>query len=293
MKRFLLPLVALSIAFTSCSRDNDDVINNPITNPITQGDLLAEITEEGNAHYRFNTYFTYDGEKLQSSHGIEGSTGYSYDGEKISRSRRERGYFGTWETRYIYNPNGTLKTAVETYTRQTRYIDSNTQEEGIINHKTETSREYTYAGNMVKVKQTSQYSDDSDRTPEQESTITNHTFTLDNGNIIKRETEVYSGTIETVTYTYDNKVNPLSKIKGLAALNVEFRVIDAVTQLGTQEVYANKNNITLIKTTLKDSYNTLRDTQESNVYEYNSKGYPTKKTNTSEGYTNIYTYKYK
>lgn len=284
MKRFLLPLVALSIALTSCSRDNDDVINNPITNPVEQGDLLAEITTEEHGFLN-DTYFSYDGDKIQSSRNRD-HISYTYNGNQITNINFERGHYGNWSIRYIYNPNGTLKTTLQTHTsKRIDYVDSATQEIKFINNKTETSREYTYTGNIVKVKQTSVYSNDR-RTEDTRTDIQEHTFTLDNGNIIKQETEIYTGVVETITYTYDDKINPLNNIKGFSALNVEFRLIDGYSQIGLQNIYANKNNIT-------SQHNSHNNSRESNVYEYNSKGYPTKKTNTSEGYTNIYTYKYK
>lgn len=296
MKRFLLPLVALSIALTSCSRDNDDVINNPITNPVEQGNLLAEISGVENG--TLNSYFTYNGDKIQSSSIVDGNTSYTYDGDKITNSYRERYQLGIFNTRYIYNPNGTLKTTLETHTNKIYAPNFTTQTATLTNYKWETTREYTYIGNIVKVKVTTIESND--KTSDTETTIRNHTFTLDNGNIIKKEIQTTDWIINTTTYTYDNKINPLSKVKGLAALNIEFQLTSGflLQDVGLFDMNINRNNITFAKTTTNAYHNQPDVSQESNVYEYNSKGYPTKRTNT---YTNIeantntstYIYKYK
>lgn len=269
MKKFLLPFVALSIILTSCSRDNDDVINNPISNPVAQGDLLVEITHPDEPS--FIPRFTYNGDKLQGFTGGDGNMSFTYDGDQITNIYRDKGpLLGNWFTRYAYNPDGTLLYSAGVHKGERRHPNSTADSLILINYKVETVREYTYTGNIVKVKETIKSSDD--LSSDVRTMVQEHSFTLDNGNIIKKVIETnygYKSNI-TTTFTYDNKINPLGKIKGLAALNIEF-------SLGNDEgpgtfIYMNGNKNNILSEKIEGQ------TGSTFEYEYNSKGYPTKQT---------------
>lgn len=295
MKRFLLPLVALSLALTSCNRDNDDVINNPITNPVEQGNLLAEITEEG----RILSQFIYDGAKIQSSSWTDGALSYSYTGDQITAIHRDKGLFGTWDIRYTYNSDGTLHSAFSThiYERPVGYDNNNDVIMG--KYKEIATREYTYTNNnnTINVKET--YDDYIIKNNTDEKTgiggTNEFTFTLNNGNItskIIKPQDRLSDT-DTTIYSYDNKVNPLHNIKGFSALAIDFNIMYLT------HINGNKNNILTEKRSFINPKGIESESHQNiSEYEYNSKGYPTKQTTVSSGphrkdFTTISHYKYK
>lgn len=293
MKRILLPLLALSIAFISCNRDNDD-ITNPIENPVEQGNLLADITEDG----RISSQFIYDGAKIQSSSWVDGALSYSYTGDQITAIHRDKGLFGTWDIRYTYNSDGTLHSAFSThiYERPVGYDNNNDVIMG--KYKEIATREYTYTNNnTVNVKET--YNDYIIKNNTDEKTgiggTNEFTFTLNNGNItskIIKPQDRLSDT-DTTIYTYDNKVNPLHNIKGFSALAIDFNIMYLT------HINGNKNNILTEKRSFINSKGIESESHQNiNEYEYNSKGYPTKQTTVSSGpgrkdFTIISHYNYK
>lgn len=293
MKRILLPLLALSIAFISCNRDNDD-ITNPIENPVEQGNLLADITEDG----RILSQFIYDGAKIQSSSWTDGALSYSYTGDQITSIHRDKGLFGTWDIRYTYNSDGTLHSAFSThiYERPVGYDNNNDVIMG--KYKEIATREYTYTNNnTINVKET--YDDYIIKNNTDEKTgiggTNEFTFTLNNGNItskIIKPQDRLSDT-DTTIYTYDNKVNPLHNIKGFSALAIDFNIMYLT------HINGNKNNILTEKRSFINSKGIESESyQNINEYEYNSKGYPTKQTTVSSGpgrkdFTIISHYNYK
>lgn len=281
MKRILLPLLALSIAFISCNRDNDD-ITNPIENPVEQGNLLADITEEG----RILSQFIYDGDKIKSSGFVDGNNSYSYTGNQITAIHREKGTFGTWDIRYTYNSDGTLHSAFSThiYERPVGYDNNNDIIMG--KYKEIATREYTYTNNnTINVKETyDDYIIKNNTDEKVDSNIAEYIFVMNNGNIIsktKKQQNIYSGAT-TTTYTYDNKMNPLNNIKGFSALSIEFHLIEE--HIGAIHLHGNKNNILTEKYSTVDSRGVeINSYQNISEYEYNSKGYPTKQTSVSSG----------
>lgn len=298
MKRILLPLLALSIAFISCNRDNDD-ITNPIENPVEQGNLLADITEEG----RILSQFIYNGDKVKSSGFVDGNNSYSYTGNQITAIHREKGTFGTWDIRYTYNSDGTLHSAFSThiYERPVGYDNNNDVIMG--KYKEIATREYTYTNNnnTINVKET--YDDYIIKNNTDEKTgiggTNEFTFTLNNGNItskIIKPQDRLSDT-DTTIYTYDNKINPLNNIKGFPALSIEFHLIEE--HIGAIHLHGNKNNILTEKRSFINPRGIENESyQNINEYEYNSKGYPTKQTTVSSGpdrkdFTIISHYNYK
>lgn len=297
MKKFLLPLVALSIILTSCSRDNDDVINNPITNPVVQGDLLAEITTN-TSHSIGTGRFTYNGDKLQSSASLDGDMSYTYIEDQIRYIRRSKGPMGIWDINYTYNPDGTLKQVDQIHNYEYRSHDP---ARAIENRKEIATREYTYVGNnTINVKSIAKtYRENSNEVFS--IFIAEYTFTINNGNIVKKieksqfkegnDTSSFMNnpTTTTITYTFDDKINPLHNIKGLSAIAIDFHTID---NKDVFSMYVNKNNI-LEKRVDIDGRSIE---QTTNQYEYNSKGYPTKLTSTIVNRitdTTVYNYIYK
>lgn len=273
MKRILLPLLALSIVFISCNRDNDSDITNLIENPVEQGDLLAEIiTEEGS----LSTQFIYDGNKIKSSNWTDGNISYTYIGDQITAIHRDKGLLGAWDIKYTYTPNGTLHSAYEIHNYES---PNNNDREIMEKHKTISIREYTYAGNnTINVKETSDNYIIKKNTDEKiNSNVVEYTFTMNNGNIISKiiKPQDRLSNTDTLIYTYDDNVNPLHNIKGFSALAIDFNIMYLT------HINGNKNNILSEKYTSFDSRGIEKERdsyQDISKYEYNSKGYPTKQT---------------
>lgn len=271
MKKILLPLMALGIVLTSCSRDNDDSISNPIVNPIKLEDLLAEIS--GN----FYTTINYNDDKISSSIGIDGNTTYTYTNNLITSISRDRGMYGKQNIQYTYYPDGNLKTASEIFVHSmgTYFMQTDLIFREIL------TREYIYNGDQVNVKETRDIYSNQDTDKIEPTAIVEYNITMKNGNIIRKEVtgrdilKDFSNQYSyTSIYRYDNKVNPLSKIKGLSALQLELNLIDYQNNAGAENIHITSSNNNLI-------YSNIDGHENSINYEYNSKGYPIKKSETN------------
>lgn len=292
MKRILLPLVAFSIALASCSRDNDDVINNPITNPVEQGDVLVSVINDPSTSFDF--HFTYDGDKLRTG-GVDLSN-IVYTGDKITEITINRGttLHGIRNMKFTYNNDGTLKSTSEIQTIE-RYIigtyNPTTNKPITYTLRYIRNREYSYVGNNIKITENINHSSNNPNYPiNNEISAREYTLTMENGNLVRKEvrsnsTNSYLSDSYTATYRYDDKINPLNKIKGISAIAVELNLMDAYLDL-----IGYKNNLVY--------YNTY-GTDHTIEYEYNSKGYPTKSTEkyiggvNNETYTEVKYYNYK
>lgn len=223
MKRILLPLMAMTIALTSCSRDNDDVTNptnppttNPATlptNPVeqrkkikhiglsdywsTQGPHIPGIHEfdEGLAPF-YHESFHYNGDFLSYTSHQHHTT---YEGDKIISMK-----YGRYIIDFTYNSNGTLKSSV-----------AKNETHGTL----EESREYSYINNeTIKVKEIK-------RSLQGEYITKEYTLTMEGDKLIKKVSS-NNNTIEAYHYHYDEYENPISHIKGFAALAIERDFLD-------------------------------------------------------------------
>lgn len=265
MKRILLPLIAVSIALTSCSRDNDD-INNPIVNPVNAGTLPTKI--EGS----LTTNITYNGDKVAKWGDYE----ITYTGDLITKLTRDENIHHL----YFYNPDGTLKMTI----LDLRNISS---------ASSSFATYYTYKpNNIVEVEiygVNFERGNDDVSQLEKRYKIHEGTYTIRNGNIYEVNTINYTPSglgynKETITYEYDNKNNPYKNIKGLSALALDNN-IRTWSWVGTRiddgeglNIKGLNNNITKAHTQsvrFENNVEVNRENYTTNYeYEYNDKGYP-------------------
>lgn len=243
MKRFLLPLVALSIALTSCNRDNDDVINNPITNPVEQPMLITQIDFTDNFSSLKGTFsFSYDGDKIKESllkteDGILNEhIYYTYTDDKIT-SIKYTNSFEENEIFFTYNTDGTLKSStsgniVSTYTY-------NADNSVIVNYQVNGSNKTTAH--------------------------------IKNGNLVELQSPEGIHTI-----TYDTQHNPFKNIKGLTDIGLDLYLISSFGAYEHTFYYfgAFTNNIMTISEP---------NGNKQFTYEYNSSGFPIKGTELHTG----------
>lgn len=274
MKRILLPLMAMSIALTSCSRDNDDV-TNPIVNPVAQAKKLVGIsgtvihTPPGGVIYPADITIEYNGDFLKKMGGVFGGVDllYHYNGDKISSIEvANRGLPDPQYAEFTYNPNGTLKSAKE--------VKSN----GYSSY--EITREYEYINNStikMTLKSVSTHNGSTGSTG-----YSYYTLTMNNGKLVKWESFDESGNIlERHQYRYDDKKNPMNEIKGFAALavDIEFgRYIGWSTTISAEyhknQVRAFKNNV--VSQTIEYLNYNIHSEEYEHQYQYNQDNYPTK-----------------
>lgn len=267
MKRFLLPLIAISIALISCSRDNDD-FTNPIENPIAQAKKLTKITRNfdnfghsgGGAPF-LGTEFEYNGDLLKNIF-YYGEQVYHYNGEQISAIEIVSGS-RPQKIEFIYNPDGTLKSSFQKFDTGGTTTDRTT------------SREYHYINaNTIKVKEVLKWTDSNSEIK------TEYTLTMNGDNLVRKEifNEENSRT-QIHQYTYDNKKNPLREVKGMAALSVAMHLMDFhFHDMYNFQISSFKNNI--LSETIDEKYTysstTSRLAEIDYQYQYNQEGYPTR-----------------
>ncbi|MCD0470691.1 hypothetical protein [Flavobacterium sp. JAS] len=244
-------LTCIILIFTSCTTDE----NNDNTNLI----LPKTITSKDQT-----TTFTYEGNKIVSISSKSTLTYFTYDGNQIVKEIRYSKYEGK-ETKYseiVYTYlNGKLDTGMLTYNGSDdgeKYVYSYNEDDTI--------KKETYRSNKKTGKQS-------------ENCITD-ILTFKNGNLIKSvsnwEDKPY---ITTCRYDYDANNNAFKNILGL---NLLLDQADFDSELN----FSSSNNINTFNvfTNLVPGtdpelatiiFEPFRDTMN---YEYNKKGYPTKKT---------------
>lgn len=234
MKRILLPLMAMSIALTSCSRDNDDVTNptnppttnpaTPPTNPVEQRKKIRGISIElpnfdiyqlpDDAFPFLSANLFYNGDLLTSIDPYD----VIYDRDLIVS-------LNNGATTFTYNSNGTIKSSIQ---KINHYLNP-----------TEISREYTYINNeTIKVREVK-------KSRNQDDVIKEHTLTIYNDNLVSKETiDLARPHIKEVhTYSYDDRENPIRRINGFSSIAIEIDFLEGNPSL----LKAFKNNITKIE----------------------------------------------
>lgn len=248
MKKFLCLFGALILTITSCSSNDDD-------SGKTKTAILPKTVKYTNPAYpeENNTAtFTYDGNKIVSIVSNNNKTEYTYDGNKIIK-----------EADYDIVDSKATKTYEVVYSYNLEKLTSVAYAENF------TSQFPTgqYKGRSV-------YTYNTDGTINKESYSTNATtgietknsylevLTFQNGNLIKKvDSQTASEPVYVTTrlYEYDTNNNPSKNILGFSLL------------LDQDE--ADVNN--LLKHTDTSTSGTY---VYKTTYEYNSDGYPTKKT---------------
>lgn len=251
----LLHILLISALFTGCSSNNDDVTPEDTT-PI----LPVKITETTKSG---NTYFStikYDGDKILEMNDDDGSkTVYTYNGNNIVKT-------------VDYDKNSKIE-----YTREFKYANDRLSSEKITNTHTGTLSYtiiYNYINdNTVKYKLLESSTYNPSTGTYSNLKYTDYETTLVNGNLSKIKRTLSSGTVVNRIYTYDNKNNPASNIKGLTKINL----------LSSYDGGSGINNITKLISSSTDSFFNYTNTSS---YEYNSNNYPIKQVTNYTGGAN-------
>jgi hypothetical protein len=261
MKTKLLYYLIASIAliFASCTND-DNSDNNSLILPKT-----ITYRHQDNTIYQTAT-FTYDGNKIVSISSEKSLIEFTYDGNQIVKEIQYSRYEGKetkyYEILYTYL-NDKLETGVLTFGSQYQY---NGKKYMYSYNEDGTVKKETYDTDIETGKQSENYSTD--------------ILTFENGNLIKSvsnwEDRPY---ITTCRYEYDVKNNAFKNILGLnllldlADFSSEFNFF-SLNNINTFHVVTNLvpgTDPKLATIAFEPFGNTMN-------YEYNKKGYPTKRT---------------
>ncbi|KIX21948.1 hypothetical protein SY27_04500 [Flavobacterium sp. 316] len=190
MKKILTLVSAIALVFTSCSKDDDSVVDE------AENILLKKtiLTEGGNTE----TYdWTYDGNKLVSNISNDGSKLlYTYTGDLLTKIEEFDGASLEFTTNYFYN-NGKLVSMEEIST------GSSQKERTDYTYNSDGTVSFTKYAIVIATNAT--------------STINNGKLFFANNNVIKRE-EISTYSTITTTYLYDDKKNPFMNVVGLDKL---------------------------------------------------------------------------
>ncbi|CAM4076095.1 MULTISPECIES: hypothetical protein [Flavobacterium] len=239
MKKFLTLVSAIALVFTSCSKD-DDSGTNEAENTLLKKTIYTEGTDT-------DLYdATYDGNKIVSFIGStdNSKTLYTYTGDLITKIEDFDNTTLEFTTNYFYN-NGKLVSMeeIESGATQKNRTDYTYNSDGTVSF---TNYSIVIATNVT-------------------NTIHNGKLFFANNNIIKKEV-IRTNSTSTTTYLFDDKKNPAINIIGFDKL--------------LDEDKSQKNNITKETevaeytsggTTTTDTYIT------TNVFSYNSSGFPIQK----------------
>lgn len=250
-KKLLFCLSVFLLILNSCSKEDYDSSENTIL-PKTLTTIYPDYPD-GN----FVTKIIYDGNKIVSISNKSGRTDYTYDGDHILTEIKYNLTDGqkVKYTQYGYT-NDSLKTVTTSLNgEETRYV-------------------YIYNNDGTIEKET--YHLDNNKGKESKKTEQD-ILTFVNGNVVKSEfNSGGSGTdvITTSRYEYDTNNNAFKNITGLNLL------LDQAN-FGTEISFSSANNIKrhIVFSIQAPSSNIEFEPYANTMkYEYNKKGYPTKKT---------------
>lgn len=261
MKTKLLYYLIASIAliFASCTND-DNSDNNSLTLPKT-----ITYRHQDNTIYQTAT-FTYDSNKIVSISSEKSLIEFTYDGNQIVKEIQYSRYEGKetkyYEILYTYL-NDKLETGVLTFGSQYQY----------------NGKKYMYSYNEDGTVKKETYDTDIE-TGKQSENYSTGILTFENGNLIKSvsnwEDRPY---ITTCRYEYDVKNNAFKNILGLnllldlADFSSEFNFF-SLNNINTFHVVTNL----VPGTDPKLATIAFEPFGHTMNYEYNKKGYPTKRT---------------
>jgi hypothetical protein len=240
MKKFLCLFSVALLAFTSCSKDDNDSStpapsilvkliaefegDKPVSRDVLyNGNKVASITSADGSQKKF----TYTGdfitkmEIINNNGALQGTVEYQYtNGKMVSYVRKEAGATYNYKTEYVHNTDGTVS-----------------YEEFRINVSTGVEQEYGEIGKL----------------------------TYKDGNLIKKESSFY-GSDSVYTYEYDDKNSPSKNMTGNSLL------IDALTDVSV-------NNVIKETQTSKSGGNVYTYIT-TYTYSYDADNYPTLKVAT-------------
>jgi YD repeat-containing protein len=266
-KKLLYCLSVFLLILNSCSTENYDSSENTIL-PKTLITLYPD-----NPERNFVTKIIYEGNKIVSISNKSGRTDYTYDGDHILSEIKYNLTDGqkVKYTKYGYT-NDSLKTVTTSLNeKETKYV-------------------YIYNDDGTISKET--YDLDSNTGKESKKTEQD-ILTFVNGNVVKSESNWGgSGTdvLTTSRYEYDTNNNAFKNITGLNLL------LDQAN-FGTEISFSSANNLKrhIVFSSQGPSSNIEFEPYANTMkYEYNKRGYPTKKTtyDYAERITEIVEYTY-
>lgn len=252
MQKNLLCLLVILSVFNSCSNEEYDSSENTIL-PKTLKTIYPTFPSEN-----YDTNFIYDGNKIVSIKNKNGRRDYEYDGNRIVR-----------ETVYSFYKGKETKSSENLFTYENDKLKTVTKFAN--GQATKYAYSYNDDGSITK----GTYNLDSD-TGKESKKYGKEVITIINGNIGKSEYnwgDDYD-VISVAKYEYDINKNVFKNITGLNLLLDQFS-LDYETNLSS-----NNNNMKLyyVKNIQGPSSSIVFEPYWFKMeYEYNKKGYPTKK----------------
>ena len=228
MKKVILGLVAIA-ALVSCKKDDDNGGFNNNGNPtIKEGTFPKEITykdkngvieakvvytivggkisgwnwatyENGQPRSPQNSIVTYKGELLEKVESRRETETYTYEGNKLVK-KVEVSDDESKETIYTYEGNNLSKATKKKLLKAYRGGQDATEYK---------ETDFRYEGNLVIVNEKS-YVELADKSKINQSVDGTTIYTVENGNVVKKEKTISPSHKRTTVYTYDNKNNPNS-----------------------------------------------------------------------------------
>lgn len=228
MKKVILGLVAIT-ALVSCKKDDDNGGFNNNGNPtIKEGTFPKEITlkdkngaieakavytivggkisgwnwatyENGQPKSPQNTIVTYKGELPEKVESPGETETYTYEGNKLVK-KVEVSDYESKETIYAYEGNNLSKATEKKLLKAYRGGQDATKYK---------ETDFRYEGNLVIVNKKS-YVELADKSKINQSVDGTTIYTVENGNLVKKEETISPSYKRTTVYTYDNKNNPKS-----------------------------------------------------------------------------------
>lgn len=256
-KKLLCFLSAILLVFNSCSNDDSHIAENTI--------LPKTITyKDGNNKIYQTTTFTYDDNKIIGISGENFYINFIYEGNQIVKEIQYRDFGeGYSEKSYRYS-NDSLKSVTKLLNgKETRFLYSNNGD-GTIKKET--------------------YKVD-DKTGKESKSDGDDMLIFANGNLIKTVSNWgYLPYITTCRYDYDNNISAFKNVLGLNLLldqdlfpvNFDMKInISSANNIMKNNVFTNPEPGSVLK---PDEGIVFEPFLYNMHYEYNKKGYPTKKT---------------
>ena len=280
MRKVILGLVAIA-ALVSCKKEDDNGGFNNNDNPtIKEGTYPKEITfkdkngaieakavytiiggkisgwnwatyENGQPKSPQNTIVTYKGELPEKVESPRETETYTYEGNKLVK-KVEVSDDESKETIYAYEGNNLSKATEKKLLKAYRGGQDATEYK---------ETDFRYEGNLVIVNKKS-YVELADKSKINQSVDGTTIYTVENGNVVKKEETISPSSKETTVYTYDNKNNPKS---------LNFTKI-ILPDYFIDEDFSKNNLLTVTKTTEENGNTEV----SKRFYEYEYNGdYPT------------------
>ena len=288
MKKVILGLVAIA-ALAACSKDNGNDnsngnggFNNNGDPTIEQGTFPKEITfkdkngaieakavytivggkisgwnwatyENGQPKSPQNTIVTYKGELPEKVESPRETETYTYEGNKLVK-KVEVSDDESKETIYAYEGNNLSKATEKKLLKAYRGGQDATEYK---------ETDFRYEGNLVIVNK-KRYVELADKSKINQSVDGTTIYTVENGNVVKKEKTISPSRKRTTVYTYDNKNNPKS---------LNFTKITLPDYFIDEDF--SKNNLLTVTETTENNGNT-EVSRRFFEYDYNG-DYPTSK----------------